>query len=189
MVSHMTRGNLKNGCPLHVTTRLKKGLPRLRQKAEYEVVRAAFAKGCDRFGFRLVQYSVQGNHLHLVCEAVDRRALARGMQGLLVRVARGLNKLWGRKGGVFADHYHDQELGSPRQVRNALAYVLNNARHHRLTLQLALDYYASGPWFGGWKEDVNVHSSWERPVASARTWLLKTGWRRHVLIRLEEVPG
>ena len=68
----------------------------------YRVVRGALDRGAARFGFRLIEFSVQSNHLHLLCEARDRRALARGLQGLLIRIARGLNRLLGRRGRVFA---------------------------------------------------------------------------------------
>ena len=33
------------------------------------------------------------NHIHLLCEATDRRALSRGLQGLFVRIAKALNNL------------------------------------------------------------------------------------------------
>jgi len=49
-----------------------------------------------------------------------------------IRVAKGLNKLWARRGKVFADHYHDRILRTPREVRNALCYVLHNAKKHGL---------------------------------------------------------
>jgi hypothetical protein len=54
--------------------------------------------------FRLVHYSLQGSHAHFLVEADDARALARGMQGLKVRVAKALNRLMSRRGKVFADH-------------------------------------------------------------------------------------
>ena len=162
----------------------------MRRKAEYAVLRAAFAKGCDRFGFRLVHYSVLGNHLHMLAEAKDRNALSRGMQGLLIRVAKGLNRLWSRKGSVFADRYHDRILRTPKHVRHALAYVLHNARPPRpphprrcrplfvglLVRRLARGVDRSGP------------RTLRRPVAAAHTWLLKVGWRRHRLLGYHEVP-
>lgn len=80
------------------------------------MLRTAFAAGSERFGFRLRQYSVQSDHRHLVVEGKDRRALSRGMQGLLIRIAKGLNRLWGRRGTVFADRYHDRILRTPREV-------------------------------------------------------------------------
>ena len=92
-VSHGLRAPLAARFPVHVTVRLKKGLPRLRNKATYRVLRKAFAAGSERFGFRLCEFSIQGNHLHLIAEAKDRRSFSRGMQGLLIRVSKGLNRL------------------------------------------------------------------------------------------------
>ena len=96
-VSHLEREDPK-GRPVHVTVKLRRGLPRLRNKKAYRLLRDAFVKGCDRFGFRLCQYSVQNNHLHLIVEGEDRVAISRGMQGLLIRIAKGLNRIWGRRG-------------------------------------------------------------------------------------------
>jgi len=130
MVSHRTRAALASRHPVHVTMRLREGLPSLRRASEFRTLCAAFEAGAERFGFRLNQYSVQTNHVHLIAEAPDRRALSRGVQGLAVRVARRLNRLWQRKGKVFSDHDHDRILRTPKEVRNALAYVLNNAKRH-----------------------------------------------------------
>jgi len=190
-VSHRRRAALASRFPVHVTTRLQQGLPSLRSKRVYTALRAAFAAGCNRAGFRLVHYSVQRNHLHMIVESADGTCLSRGMQGLLIRVARTLNRLWSRSGKVFADRYHDHILRTPREVRQALAYVLNNARRHGLRLKLAIDHFTSGWWFDGWREKPTFKglSSIQQPVAEARTWLLSAGWRKHRLISLEEVPG
>ena len=155
------------------------------------VLRKAFAQAKSRFGFRLTHYSVMGNHLHAIVEANDQRALTRGMTGLLVRMARALNKHWSRRGRVFADHFHQHQLTKPREVRNALAYVLNNARHHNYRID-TLDYYASGLWFDGWAIHIEITgsaSSWPPSVAPPTTWLLRKGWRPHGRIRTFETPG
>ncbi len=78
--------------PIHVTVRLRKGLPTLRQSPVRRTVERALAFGNRRAGFRLVHFSLQSNHIHLLAEAGDRRALSRGMQALLVRVSRALNR-------------------------------------------------------------------------------------------------
>jgi REP element-mobilizing transposase RayT len=52
--------------------RLREGLPTLRRKETRDAVARAFAAGRDRFGFRLTQFSLQSNHLHLIAEACDR---------------------------------------------------------------------------------------------------------------------
>ena len=68
-------------------------------------------------GFRICHYSIQGNHLHLICEATDERLLARGVQGFSSLVARRINRLLGRRGKVFADRYHCRALATPRSWR------------------------------------------------------------------------
>ncbi len=86
--------------------------------------------GAARFGFRLVHYAVMGNHVHLIVEAGDRKALWRGMQGLGVRIARRLNRVMGRTGRVMSDRYHAHILRTPSEVARARAYLVNNAHHH-----------------------------------------------------------
>jgi putative transposase len=90
----------------------------------------AFWSGGDKFGFKLVHYSVMGNHIHLLAEARGKQALARGMKGLGVRVARGLNRLMQRRGRVLGDRYHARILRSPTEVKRVRSYLANNARRH-----------------------------------------------------------
>ena len=189
-VPHRERARLSRHHPVHVTIRLRPGLPTLRRADAYKALRAAFRKGCARFGFRLIHYSVQSNHLHLIVEAQNKRALSRGMQGLSIRIARALNKLWRRRGKVFADRYHAHVLDTPRAVRHALAYVLNNARRHGI-LSRTIDAFSSGPWFRGWREKVTIRNAHKVPcpVTAARTWLLTIGWTRYRKISVFEVPG
>jgi len=167
-----------------VTLKLRRGLPSLRCKHAYAVLTAAFVAMRARGGFRLVQFSVQSNHLHLVCEARDRRELARGIQSLAIRIAKRLNRLWRRAGKLFADRYHDRILRSPREVRNALAYVLNNAAKHGVALPRGeRDPSSSGVWFRDWRE-VRARARDPSPLAQARPWLLSVGWLRHGRIEL-----
>ena len=189
-ITHNVREELPKGCPMHVTVRLLPSLPSLRQREEHRLLRECFRAGRERFGFRLVHYSVQGNHLHLIVEAMDRKALTRGMQGLLIRIARGLNRLWKRKGHVFSHRYHSHILKTPREVRHALAYVLHNAWKHMKVAKGRLDQYCSGWWFDGWKEKTNLTGleKIKTPVTRARTWLLTRGWRKHRLISVHELP-
>jgi REP element-mobilizing transposase RayT len=184
MVKHRTRPSFHASCPVHVTLRLAESCPSLRKRATYRVLVAAMGGGCERFGMRLVHWSALGNHMHLLVEAVDRRALSRGIQGLAVRMARALNRWWGRSGSVFADRFHARALRSPREVRNALLYVLQNARRHRIDLAGA-DPCSSGPWFDGWdRNDCGDSAELERPawLRAPHTWLLSVGWRRFGLL-------
>jgi REP element-mobilizing transposase RayT len=153
--------------------RLRGGLPPLRRPTELSVLRAALAAGSERFGFRLVHFTIQRKHIHLIAEAEDRLALARGMKGLLVRVARALNRLRRRKGSVIAERYNARALRTPREVRHALVYVLQNPRKH-LGRYAGIDPGSSGAWFDGWAECPPIASAaiGPPPVVAARSWLL-----------------
>src|SRR6185503_15528905 len=112
--------------------------------------------------FRLAHYSLQGNRAHLIVEARDRDALGRGMKSIGARLARAVNRAMGRSGPVLADRYHLRLLPTPREVRNALRYVLLNARRHAATIKAkiqnatGLDPASSARWFEGWKRKAPV---------------------------------
>jgi hypothetical protein len=143
--------------------------------------------------FETAAGSVQDHHLHLIVEAADAVALSRGIQGLAVRIARAVNRALGRRGRVFTDRYFSRILKTPREVRNGLAYVLNNTRRHasqrgeRLAWNW-IDDRSSGRYFDGWSEARPLPDD-ECPVAAPHTWLLTKGWRRHGLVRVNEIPG
>jgi REP element-mobilizing transposase RayT len=183
-----------------VTLRVRAGIPSLRTVPIVRAIERSFAAACARPGFRLVHYSLQGNHAHLIIEARDRDALGRGMKAVGARVARAVNRVAGRTGRVLTDRYHLRLLPTPREVRNALRYVLLNARRHAAkavrTLRrttVRLDPASSARWFNGWKHGTSGAGAERvtdaRSVACAKTWLLAVGWRRHGLLDPADVPG
>src|SRR5579883_2677165 len=129
-VSHLPRPGLARRFPVHVTLRMRPHVWNLRSRRAFRPLERCFLLGGDRFGFRLIHYSVQGNHIHLLCEAQDRKALSRGMQGLSIRVAKALNRLMGTKGGVLNDRYHARILRTPTEVRRVREYLSRNAAKH-----------------------------------------------------------
>lgn len=120
--------------PCHVTLRVRDGIPSLRTVSAVREIERTFAAANDRTGFRLIHYSLQGNHAHLIVEADGADALGRGMKAIGARLARAVNRIFRRVGPVLADRYHVRALRTPREVRNALAYVLLNARRHAAKL-------------------------------------------------------
>jgi putative transposase len=139
-------------------------VPNLRSSRRFAVIRRSFKALLDRRAFRLVKFSVLGNHLHLIVEADDSVALSRGMQSLGTRLAVALNKTLDREGTLFADHYHSHLLESPTEVARALAYVRTNAQRH-YGREIVLDYFSSD------------HAGWRELLAVPVTWLLNTGWK------------
>ena len=154
----------------------------------HAVVFGAFGRANGKFGFRLVHYSVQGNHMHLIVEAEGTASLARAMKGLCVRIARQLNRELGRQGRVFADRYHARALSTPREVYSCLRYVLLNRKHRNEQLagraeEYGVDECSSSAYFDGWAAGAvrcapRLPGEGD-PVLPATTWLLKTGWRRY----------
>jgi REP element-mobilizing transposase RayT len=158
--------------PVHVTLRVQSGVRHLRGQRAVRTLLGAFRDARERLGVRIVHYSIQGNHLHLIVEADDVQSLARAMQGLCSRMARRLNALAARRGSVFADRYHSHVLESPREVANAVKYVVGNYRHHaREQLPAHWEDAFSSARF------LRVSPQDESPVTRPRTWLLTVGWR------------
>ena len=185
---HRSRADFRNGV-CHVTLRLRRGLPSLRSKRVVREVESTFRRGCERGDFRLADYSRQRDHVHLIVEALDAAALGCGLRALSVRLVRAANRIWCRRGAVVGDRYHFRVLRTPLEVRNALRYVLLNARKHSEggVRRAHPDPASSGPWFEGWAQRVPQPRALT-PVARAQTWLLTRGWRRHRAISLLEAP-
>ena len=194
-VRHRSRVDFRKPLPAHVTLRVRGDVPSLRCVRIVREIERTFAIGCERPGFRLVQYSLQGNHAHLIVEAEDRSALGRGMKAIGTRLARVVNRSAGRTGRVLADRYHVRMLPTPREVHRALRYVLLNARRHAARAvrstrgeTLRIDPASSGRWFDGWLRRQPPPRD-RAAVAPACTWLLATGWKRHGLLDPGDSPG
>lgn len=161
-VPHRTRKAFGSRTAVHVTHRVRPGVPSLRKQTTSAVVLAALHRVAERGCMRIAHYSIQGNHLHLVVEAENLAGLSKGMRGLAVRIARRLNARLGRRGAVFVDRYHAHLLGSRREVANAVRYVVHNHRRHASLEADFRDPFAT---------------SEETPLAAPRLWLLRIGWR------------
>ena len=159
--------------PLHVTVRVRGGLPRFAIACSRTSWCGSIAAS-HRDEFRVLHFSIQDNHVHLIVEAHDATSLARGMQRLNARIARGVNGMLGIRGQVWRERYHARELTTPRSVRNALVYVLMNAKKHGYRFASGIDPLSS------------VVLS--EVVRAPRTWLAGVGWRRRGLIRADERP-
>jgi REP element-mobilizing transposase RayT len=163
------------------------------------LIKHAMAETTQRADFRLVHYSVQANHIHLIVEADDARALSCGVRALEIRIAHRINRLERRRGRLFVDRYHARDLKTPREVRNGIAYVVLNAKHHAHDRGVELprrwiDPYASADYFDGWcgftvtpRDPLDAIMG--PPVSSPTVWLLTTGWKRLGLIEIDTIPA
>jgi REP element-mobilizing transposase RayT len=178
----------------------------LRSQFVFPTVRAAIAKTSARRGgtFRIVHFSVQGNHIHLIAEAEDAAALIAGVRGLEISIAKRVNRLTFGRGKFWADRWHGRALTTPRATRHALVYVLSNGQKHGSHSRPGrLDPCSSAPYFAGFREFVGLPPVARKstmvprslappaasPVSESSTWLLGVGWRRHGLISIYEAPA
>ena len=184
---HRARPSHKAAHPVHVTLRAS-----VRSLRSQHVVRTVLGALRDsrREGFRIVHYSIQPNHLHLILEAESATLLSSGVRGIMVRIARRVNKLLSRAGRLWADRWHAHALKTPREVRNTLRYVLQNHLKHRSTTT-PLDPLSSAQWFKGFATPIPLTFRSVGPpcTAAPRSWLLRVGWERHGKIRICERPN
>jgi REP element-mobilizing transposase RayT len=193
--------------PVHVTTRVVGSAAGLRRKDMYLALREATIITARREDFRITHMSIQRDHLHMIIEADSTRALSRGVRGFSISAARQINKAFTARGGdrrtgrVISGRFHARPLTSPRAVRNALAYILSNWRHHgedkaSFAKTWNVDPFSTGALFPGWKELEGSPFFWPLPptylpliVLRPHTWLLQNWDRFHPLISVREVPG
>ena len=123
---HEARPEFKPYHALHVVMRVLPAAGSLRRRVMYKAVREATITAAMRERFRLIHVSLQRNHIHMLVEAENKAALARGMQGFQISAARNINTALGdgkrrRRGRVFADRYHLEVITTPTQARHAIA--------------------------------------------------------------------
>ena len=223
---HKKRPELKGRFPVHVVLRVAADLGSLRKRHMYKALREATIAVARRElnykesgAFRIVHVSIQQDHVHLLVEADHKTALSRGMQSFQISAAKHMNRAVSvvgmvrgtreyaramakrRRGSVFPDRFHQEILETPKQTRNALAYVLNNWRKHRedrgaLSSTWKVDPFSTGVFFDGWKERSDAvtympyRDSYDPLVVYLpKTWLLREGWRRHGPISWSFVPS
>jgi REP element-mobilizing transposase RayT len=214
---HKVRPEHKPRFPAHIVLRVAEKIGTLRKRHLYSALRAATIAVALRElaydevngAFRIVHISIQRNHIHMLVEADNKRALSRGLQSFQISAAKHINREYSaklklaqrRRGAVFVDRYHAEIIKTPRQARRALAYVLNNWRKHRedqktFAKSWNVDPYSTGFQFTGWREREDKDVRWLGPdtyetlvTYFPKTWLLSEGWRKHGTISFYEVPS
>src|SRR5262245_7308074 len=192
---HAARPDVKPSQPLHVVMRVAPSVGSLRRRKMYKAMRDATITAALREWFRIVHISVQRNHVHLIVEAEDKAALARGMQGFTISAARHINVALcdgerQRRGKVFADRYHARVITTPTQARHAIRYVLSNFRRHKEDREVPasswlVDPFSSAISFPDWAELEGRPWMWPiretydpLMVRRPKSWLLREGWMR-----------
>ena len=175
---HRRRARFSGWSALHVTLSLEEDTFSIRTPMPRAVAVEAFLACKEKEGFRIIAWTVQPNHIHMVVEAASTLTLSRGVQGLQVRLAKGWNKLWNRKRGVFAGRFHARLIGEKEDPRKILSYVLKNHMRHRRVDRPCFDSASSALWMDIWQERdswlkarkrVGIEEGGPVPLAEPRT--------------------
>jgi hypothetical protein len=133
-VAHRIREKVQMRHALHVNFRYR---TTIRHKKGLSLLKRAIVNARKK-GLRVIHYSLQSNHIHLILEAQDNSILTRGMRSLTVTIAKGLGK-----GRVQLERYHLHVLKTLRETKNAVHYVLFNEQKHSGLNRAYVDEYSS----------------------------------------------
>ena len=166
--------------PAHITIRAANGLPSLRQQAVAKAIGHVIrTMRTVREDFRIVEFSIQSNHVHLIVEADDDKVLSSAIRSFEARVSKMLNHhvLRRKRGRVWGDRYFRVDLASPRQARHALAYVLQNGQHHGVVAAGVKDPISSARWSDRYvtRAELPPDTSLTSP---SRTYMLNVLWEK-----------
>jgi REP element-mobilizing transposase RayT len=203
---HQKRPVVKPQHALHVVMRVVPAVGNMRRRSLYKAMRDATITAALREQIRIVHISIQRTHVHMLVEAENKLALARGMQGFQISAARNINTALAvgcrrRRGPVFADRYHLEVITSPTRAHHAIRYVVNNWRKHKedrqgLASTWLVDPFSSGILFPDWKELEDKTVMWPiretyDPLIVRRpaSWLLREGWKGAGSISVHDVPS
>ena len=179
---------------VHVTLRVSDEVRSLRSRAFIAEIRTSLLALKERVNFRLLHYSFQSDHVHLIVEAENHEALGRGMKAVSCRIARAAHRVFEISGKVLRGPYHAHLLRSAAEAHRAIAYVLLNIRKHmsqkhRQAPFVKIDEASSARWFEGFSRQLPAQRAGECEVSRPRSWLLSKGWRRYGSIDPALIPG
>ncbi len=181
--------------PVHVTLRVRDGLPSLRRGAFIREIRKSFGEMGERGDFRLLHYSFQTDHVHLIVEASNQNALGRGMMAINSRIAHAVKRVYCVVGDVISGAYHAHLLKTSMEAYRAIAYVLMYIRKHwrqkhgEPPNRVQIDEASSARWFEGFTRTLPADRTGKREVGHPKSWLLTRGLEKHGLINPALIPG
>lgn len=133
-VAHRQREMVKMRNALHINFKYRTNI---RHKKGVHLLKRAILNARKK-GLRIIHFSLQSNHIHLILEAQDNSILTRGMRSLTVTFAKGLGL-----GRVQIERYHLHVLKNLRETKNAVHYVLFNEQKHSRLKKAYINQYSS----------------------------------------------
>lgn len=148
-VAHRTREKVSSRTPCHVNFKFRCNI---KNKFALRLLKRAIVRA-RLTGLRVIHFSLQSNHVHLIIEPINNDILTKGMRSLTITFAKGL-----QKGKVQVERYHLHVLRSIKEARNAAFYVLFNKQKHEKGICSTIDEYTSLLGMKDWRKLVKEYA-------------------------------
>lgn len=117
---------LRDKASYHVTAKINRGEFILESKAFKALFMEVMLRAKEKYKFRIKNFCLMGNHIHLLIEPLENENLSRIMQWILSVFARNHNILTGVKGHVWYDRFHSVIINSMKQMLKVFMYITYN---------------------------------------------------------------
>jgi REP element-mobilizing transposase RayT len=125
-VSHRVREKVTARTPVHINFKV---LTYIQNKPCLEILHIAITKA-QTHGLYIIYFALQSNHIHFIAETKDNQTLTKGMRSLTICFAKRIQQLKKVNEPIQIERYHLHVLKNPKEVENALNYVIYNEVHH-----------------------------------------------------------
>lgn len=129
-IRHTSRPVISKPASLHLTIKVKRNKADIKNKAVLAILKKAILNARLK-GLKVIHYSLEFDHVHLLIEADNNKILGKGMQAFGVTLAKAINKLWRLGGGVYKHRYHFRRITGSKDLRNVMNYIFKNGVKHK----------------------------------------------------------
>lgn len=131
-IRHTVRPRIHKTTMLHLTIKVRENKADIKNKRILKLLHHAI-KRARLQRLKVLHYTLEYNHVHLLVEATNNQILHKGMQAFGITFSKWINRLKLRKGTVYKHRYHFHALRSTRERKNALNYIFTNGVKHGRT--------------------------------------------------------
>ncbi|MGZ3787001.1 MAG: transposase [Bacteriovorax sp.] len=138
-IRHTSRPFLKKPSSLHLTVKIKKNKAEMKNKSVFSLLKRAILNA-RRQGLKVIHYSLEYDHVHLLIEAENNHILGKGMQAFGGTFSKAINRMRKLKGGVYKHRYHFRKISSARELKNVMNYIFTNGLKHKTAKNIVNPY-------------------------------------------------
>ncbi len=141
-IRHISRDRIFNPTSLHLTIKVRENKADIKTKLILKALHHAIKRARLK-RLRVIHYTLEYNHLHLLVECDNHKRLGKGMQAFGISIAKAINRIKLLKGAVYKHRYHLRKITSGRDLKNVLHYIFNNGIKHKRATSIIDPYNSS----------------------------------------------